>query len=197
MKLSSENILDLKLWLYFLHHPTAYSRLFADFTISQCAEWIRFFTDASKNLKLGCGGWNETEWFMRQWHAEFIIWENPSIAFLELFGVAAGVLLWIKKYQNSRVVINCDNQSVVNMINNSSSTCKNCLVLIRVITFECLIHNVKLYARFVPTDKNEIADALSRLKYSKFRKLTVDMNMSRVLCEVPESIWPIEKFWIK
>ena len=122
VKLSSENILDLKLWLYFLHHLTAYSRLLADFTISQCAEQIRFFTDASKNPKLGCGGWNETEWFMRQWHAEFIIRENPSIAFLELFGVAAGVLLWIKKYQNSQVVINCDNQSVVNMINNSSST---------------------------------------------------------------------------
>ena len=36
----------------------------------------------------------------------------------------------------------CDNQSMVAMINTTSLSCKNCMVLIRIIVLHCLIHNV-------------------------------------------------------
>ena len=48
------------------------------------------------------------------------------------------------------------------MIRNSSSSCKNCMVLIRLIVLECLTWNVRLFCKHVRTEDNYFADALSR-----------------------------------
>ena len=67
-------------------------------------------------------------------------------------------------------MIFCDNEAVINMVNNNSSTCKNCMVLIHFIVLQCLIHNVKLSAKYVDTKTNEIADSLSRFQQGCFER---------------------------
>ena len=131
-KLSQEVKYDLQLWLKFLDHPAAVCRPFADFRLDNATNFsdVRFFMDASKNSKLGCGGWCKNEWFQFRWPEQFLKDVDPSIAYLEMYGVAIGILLWIKHFANSRIFIHCDNQSVVHMINNTSSNCPNCMVLI-------------------------------------------------------------------
>ena len=100
------------------------------------------YSDASRNFKKGFGAFCDSQWTFGVWNELFMSRAEPSIEYLELFGVAVAVLLWIHKYQNKWVILFCDNESVVHMVNNSSSSCKNCMVLIRIITLHSLLNNV-------------------------------------------------------
>ena len=85
--------------------------------------------DASKNRKLGFGGHCGINWMQARW-GSFIQNCDPSIQFLELYALTAGVLAWIHQFRNKTVVIYTDNQCVRSMVNNTTSGCKNCMVLI-------------------------------------------------------------------
>ena len=119
---------------------------------------------------------------------------KPSIEYLELFGVLAGVLNWIKLFSNKRIVLFCDNESVVHMINQSSSSCKNCMVLIRWLTAESILRNVRIYAKHVRTKQNGKADPLSRLDFKRFWNLA-GSRMNSSPSSIPEEIWPFQKIW--
>ena len=121
INLSQDMRLDLTTWLSFLDHPSIYARRFVDFDISVNSEEVDFYTDASANPKLGCGGVSNESWYIMQWDEDFIESSKPSINYLELYAVTIGIFNWISKYKNQRIIIFCDNYSVVNMINNASS----------------------------------------------------------------------------
>ena len=197
IRITAEMRADLEMWLVFLNHPTAYCRSFMDFKEVQADE-VRFYSDASGNFELGFGGYCNVEWVFGRWDS-FTARVKPSIEYLELFALAVNVLLWIHKFRNRRIRVFCDNISVVYMINNSSSSCKNCMVLIRIITLECLIQNVRLFAKHVPMDQNGISDALSRMEFSRFSRLAAeaDIEFKDEPCNIPEKIWPISKIWIE
>ena len=150
-------------------NPTAYARPFMDLSHVYSAEEIDLFTDASANPNLGCGGHSRNEWFYYQWNETFLLDKQPSIEYLELFGVAIGVLLWAHKYKNKRVCLFCDNISVVYMLNKNTSKCKRCMVLIRLIVLHCMVHNVRVFAKHVTTSANDLADHLSRMRIQQFR----------------------------
>ena len=132
-------------------------------------EEVYFYTDATANPELGCGGISGNSWFILQWKESFILEHNPSINYLELYAVTVAILLWIHNYKNRNISIFCDNMSVVHMINSNTSSCKNCMVLIRIIVLKCLQENVKLHVRHVKGVLNTYSDLLSRLKYKQFR----------------------------
>ena len=56
------------------------------------------------------------------------------------------VINWLKLFRNRKIVLFCDNEAVVNMISNSSSKCKNCMVLIRFIVLESLSCYARVFA---------------------------------------------------
>ena len=161
---------DLKIWEKFLSHPTAYCRPFFHFDSNLTTKDINMYTDAAKSL--GCGGFCDSEWFMVEWEEKFMAKYQPSINYLELYGVTVAVVNWIHRFKNQKVSLFCDNMSVVHMINRSSSKCLNCMELLRIITFQGLIHNVQITAKHVPGVQNNFADLMSRLKYKEFRKLS-------------------------
>ena len=129
------------------------------------------YTDASGNANLGCGGYNNNNWFIMQWNEEFINEHRPSINYLELYAVTIAVINWIHRYPNKKIILFCDNMSVVHMINNNSSKCRNCMVLIRIIVLQGLMHNTKIMAKHVIGKTNIFSDSLSRLKYKDFRRI--------------------------
>ena len=167
LKITEEMRLDMEMWLKFLQNPAVYCRPFADFDVTLVAEDIKFFTDAS--MTVGFGGFCNRSWFGQTWCKEFIESFKPNISLLELYALAVGVKLWIHRFKNSRVVLYCDNLSVCHMVNQSSSKCKHCMKLIRLITLETMIHNVRIYVKHVRTECNEIADFLSRGKICEFK----------------------------
>ena len=116
IKISEEHRLDLIVWKQFLLSPDAYCRPFMDASIIQ-AEELDMYSDASGNYGLGFGAYCGTEWTYGQWNKEFCVKVEPSIEYLELFAVLVGVLNWIHLFSNKRIMLFCDNQSVVYMIN--------------------------------------------------------------------------------
>ena len=124
---------------------------------------------------------------------------GPSIEYLELFEVTVGVIKWIHRFANQQVALFCDNRSVVDMINGTASKCKNCMVLLRIVVLQGLIHNVKITAKHVSGNLNYFSDALSRLKIQKFHDLAIqyDKTFEDSPAEMPPQIWPMDKVWLK
>ena len=198
IRMTKETLEDLCMRRTFLLHPTAYYRNFMDFTKVWTAVEIDFYSDASKNPKLAFGAKCGEEWLYASWDKKFILDKDPSIAYLELFALTAEFLTWGQKFNNKRIIIFCDNQSVVAMLNNTSSNCKNCMRLIRLIVLHSLIHNIRVFGKFVPTKENIFADSLLRLKINYFKSL---VNSQKIAIrehpeEIPEAIWPMNKIWV-
>ena len=169
LPVTNEMKLDLEVWRTFLESPDVFSRKFIDLDKSLQANEICMYSDASANKELGCGGYNQTSWYILQWDEEYMTKYNPSINYLELYAVTVAIHLWIHRYKNKKIILFCDNMSVVHMINKSSSKCANCMVLIRLIILQELTHNVKINAKHVRGKSNTFSDMLSRLKYREFR----------------------------
>ena len=188
---------DLSMWELFLNKPEAYARDFFDYADLITSEDISFYTDASSTL--GCGGYCGQEWFIHEWETSTRKDKRISINYLELYALTVGVKLWINKFKNRRVLIYCDNMSVVHMVNNTTSKCPQCMVLLRIIVLECMIWNVKLSADHVRTADNKFADLLSRLKYKEFRCLARKQNIkfSRLNTELPSEMLPLSNLLVK
>ena len=133
-----------------------------------------------------------------QWDEIFINQEQPSIEYLELWALVAGVVSWIHRFHNQRVILFCDNMSVVEMINSTSSSCKNSMVLIRIFVLKTLTENVRVFARHVRSKQNFYSDVLSRLEIEKFWRLAEEngKTFEETNTEPPPEMWPINKIWI-
>ena len=89
----------------------------------------------------------------------------------------------------------CDNEAVVHMVNNATSKCKNCMVLLRLLVLECMLHNVRVMVKHVGTKDNGKTDALSRLDMVRFLKLGGD-GMDDLPTAIPDAVWPMGKIWL-
>ena len=195
IRINAEMRDDLNMWLTFLQHPTVFCRPFLDFSTILVADEIDMYSDASGRIGMGalCGA----SWMYQLWDQKFILKHKPSIEYLELFAVTAAVISWIHLFKNKRIILFCDNKSVVDMINVTSTSCKNCMVLIRLIVLKGLIENVRIFARHVDGAKNIFADSLSRNKIKHFHDICLrhEKLMEKEPISVPDCIWPIEKIW--
>ena len=195
IKLTPEMQMDLKMWQKFLENQAIYCRSFIDFEKIWNAEELEFYTDASKNSRLGFEGYYKKFWMIQKWDRNFIKSFDPSIQYLELYAMVAAILAWGELLQNKRIIVFCDNRSCCAMINSTSSKCKNCMILIRILVLKCLICNLGVYAKHVRSKDNEIADSLSRLQLERFTRLKKGKNFNEESTLVPEEIWPMKKIW--
>ena len=196
VRITNENHQDLMVWRCMLENQTVFNHPFLDLCNLHTSLDIDMYSDASSSKKHGgLGAYCGKRWTAAKWPVNFISDKKPSIEYLKLFALTTGVLLWIKNFKNTAICLYCDNESVKFMVNNTSAKCKNCMVLLRLIVLECMIHNVKLTVEYVATDDNGKADALSRGQYKRFRRLAPDMNEKPEV--IPESIWPPTKIWVE
>ena len=122
--------------------PDSVVRPFIDFeenTVS--AHEMEFYSDVTKGHNLGFGGYFKSHWVYHRWSDNFIKDYDPSIEFLELYAVTVNIYLWGHLLPNRRVIIFCDNESVVCNINKASAKGRKSMTLIRLITLICLKHN--------------------------------------------------------
>ena len=197
IRLKVENRLDLDLWEKILTHPDVFYRPFMDL-VSVVADEIDLYTDASRAFNKGFGAWCQDNWIYGTWDYNFMTRAEPSIEYLELYAVTVAVKLWLERFQNRKIYLFCDNESVVHMINHSSSKCKNCMVLIRIIVLHSMLHNARVFAKHVKTKDNGIADALSRQQLCRFRKLSKKHGKARNSNPdvIPGDLWPISTIWL-
>ena len=191
MNIDSEFKKDASVWQLFLENAgiTTLCRPFVDRDMFITSTEISFYTDALG--KIGYGGFFDGQWIFGVWNKRFLDVAKPSIGFLEIFALVAGVLTWGDLLVNTRVVIFCDNQSVLEMVNNTTSSCKNCMYLLRLLVLNNLRFNRRISVKYVKSADNILADSLSRLKFDIAPK-----NTRMQPDEIPEELWPIEKFWM-
>ena len=121
---------DCSIWTMFLQHAGAsvLCRPFIDLNAFKTSKEINFYMDASGSIGYGC--FFAGKWAFGEWDQTFLQVVKPSIEFLELFALCAGLLTWDRYISNTRVIIFCDNQAVVQMVNNTTSSCPNCMFLL-------------------------------------------------------------------
>ena len=195
LRITQEMRSDMEVWMTFLNHLSVFCRPFMDFD-EWTAEDINMYLDASGSLRTGgLGAFCENSWTYHVWNYSFLKKVKPSIEYLELYALTVGVLKWIHRFRNRKIYLFCDNTSVHDMVNDSSSHCKNCMILIRILTVHSMIHNVRVFVKYVESRKNELADALSRLDMVRFWDKAPE-TMDKEPEDLPKQIWPMEKIWV-
>ena len=175
VNLGFDFIQDCRVWKCFLTNPNLSSvinRPFVDIELYGDKVTLEMYTDATLNPSLGYGGFFNGRWFLQRWNHDFIVKCKPSIAFLELYGVAAAIFTWGRLPQlcNARVAIYCDNESVKYMINGHVSTCAQSRKILRLVALDNMRYNRRVFIKHVKTEVNTLADALSRFQMSRFWK---------------------------
>ena len=74
---------------------------------------IFFYSDASASKNLGYGCVYNHMWIRGDWGVNFIEEMNPSIEYLELFALWAGMLTWDSLITDCRITVFCNNTAVV------------------------------------------------------------------------------------
>ena len=195
VNLDAEFRQDCQMWITFLEsHRKGICCPFCDMEEKLNAEQLDFYSDAAKGAELGLGAVFGQQWLFAKWEASFIKQMDPSIEYLELLGICMGVFAWSERLRNRRIIMFCNNQAVVNMVNNTSSSCKNCMVLIRKLTLRSLNFNFRIFCHWVHGSENIRADFLSRQKIQEFLKLPGKKDQFPT--ELLEELWPVSKIWI-
>ena len=190
---------DCRMWLQFLSEDrmNAVCRPFTDFSKVLHAVDINFSSDVARSEFLGFGCVMGTQWCYEQWEPGFIAQYKPSIDFLELYALAVGVYAWGSTFANTCVLIRCDNQAVVGMINSTTSSCHFCMVLIRQITLKCLHFNCRIHAEYIKSKDNILLDLLSRMKIAKIKEVGKNMGLQMAVRPIvtPVELWPLRSYW--
>ena len=130
-------------------------------------------------------------WTYGLWSDELISRE-PSIEFLELFALVVALVILENELVNRCIVIFCNNQAVVAMVNNTPSSCLSCMNLIRILVLNGLKFNTRVSVRYVKSKQNPLADSLSRNRMDIFYH--TPLGTSRLPSVIPDQMFPVEKF---
>ena len=192
--LDAEFKMDCAVWSFFLNNQWAVCRPIIDLRKSIDAVRLNFYTDASRAENLGFGCRFGNLWTCSRWEKGYIEKFQPSIQYLELYALCVGILTWERLLNNVRLVVFCDNLSVCNMINNITSGCKHCMVLVRILTINNLVHSRRVFAEHVASKKNVLADSLSRFDWKRFWDHAPE-SMNAFPSPLPDKLWPASKVW--
>ena len=161
---------DCRMWLNFLnsHNDSTIVRPYLDINDSIIkGKDLDFMSDASASEILGYGSYYNENWLFGRWEQNFIRTYNPSIEFLELYTFMLGALTWwdsiVQEARTSpigKVYLFCDNDPVVKMINHTTSSCKYCMILIRLLTIKGINSNIRVRAKYISTSNNYLSDSL-------------------------------------
>lgn len=198
VRVDAEMKSDCKTWLQFLNMKEALCRPFLDFATVLHADQIDFCMDAALDgVQLGVGGRFNSQWFSgililqnREIHRERL-----TIQIGELYSIFLALSLWIPQLCNRRVVLFTDNESVMHMLNRSSSTCKTCMIMLRLITLWSMQHNVRIFAAHIPTEDNTEADYLSRGLLKRYFEITGGVDNQKRF-PLPEEYCPLPEQWL-
>ena len=196
VNLDSEFRGDCAMWEQFLLHESIVNRPFLDLNKTLIATQVGLYSDASANCSLGFGAiFKGKSWIFGQWEKGFIERENPSIEFLELFGLCMGIFTWSEQLANARYIVFCDNESVQYIVNDMVGKCRNTMTLLRLLTLDNMKHNRRIFVQHISGKSNNLSDALSRLKFNRFFR-EAPKNVNIYPEKLPECLWPLSKIWI-
>ena len=99
------------------------------------------------------------------------------------------IFLWGDRFQNKKVLLHCDNEAVVYILNVKSSKSERVMTILRHIVYWSLLHNCQFRTVHLPSTDNKIADYLSRGQLEKFKEET--QNVEETKTEITEDFYKI------
>ncbi|XP_020615930.1 uncharacterized protein LOC110053948 [Orbicella faveolata] len=174
---------DIKMWVDFLEHWNGVS-IFLDSRVSKPPD-LQLFTDASGSI--GYGGFLDGLWFQGHWLPEHTLNKKRgiSIEWQELFSINLACVLWGPTWLGKRILMWCDSQSVIAIINSKHSESLQVMDLVHSITLHTLINNFTISATHIPGLDNAIADSLSLFQLDRFLALAPTASLTP--CIIPSS----------
>ena len=180
IRLNNEARLDMAAWLVFLESFNGVSVLLNENWLS--SEKLELFTDASN---LGFAGVLKGKWFQGGWPSS---WEQKHIAIKELFPIVLALKMWSTHLRDRRLLILCDNEAVVYVINKQSSRDSSLMSLIRTLTVTLMQFNIVIRAKHVPGKLNVVADMLSRFQDGP--QILRQYGLDAVPSAIPQDLLP-------
>ena len=179
---------DLRMWLEFFQNFNGVS-VFLNRTwdTSQC---IELFTDSAGGIGLGFGAYLDAKWISGvwpdEWHATGV---TKIISLLEFFPIYVAISVWGNLLANKKIIFRSDNVGVVEILNSLSSKSDLIMQLVRPFVLMCLKHNILFRGEFIAGAVNDIADAISRLQWERFRNLAPGAEKDPY--EMPAQLWKV------
>lgn len=102
---------------------------------------------------------------------------------IELIPIVTAALLRGADWTRRRIIFYCDNAALVYILNKRRSADPTIMLFLRRLTLLALRFNFHIMAQHIPGSQNEIADALSRQQWSRFRLLAPWADVSP--CRLP------------
>ncbi len=184
VSVTSELKKDLRMWQTFLAEPEK-GAPFLD-VVEVPAQDIGFYSDAAESV--GWGVFYDSHWSQGKWEPEFLQAHKLAIAWLELYPLTVGVILWAHHFLGKRIVVNCDNTATVAIVNKQTSPCHMSMGLVRLLVHTQLRFQFTLKAQHVKGEDNNAADALSRFQESRFKDLCPWADSAPT--PPPQFLWP-------
>ena len=117
------------------------------------------------------------EWFRGDWEpCQFLRNKGISITYQELFPIVLAALLWGAHWSSKRILVLCDNEGTVAVINSRTSKCSVMVNLLHHLVLCSMPSNFLVRANHLPGKNNPIADALSHNHIQHFRRLAPNAN---------------------
>lgn len=129
---------------------------------------LELYTDASN---VAIGAYCQGSWFVEPFTGETALYALASINWRELYALVKAAATWAGRLANKRVLFYCDNISVVHIIQNGTSRVPEMMDLVRALFFICERNNIECACTHITTTDNNVADALSRLQFTRFWEL--------------------------
>ena len=183
VRISVEAAADLMIWVTFLEDlpPEKEFRMLR----TPCSGAPTLASDASTSVGYGLVYGNY--WFYGNWPNES--WKQCNIALLELYPIFMGVCLWKKELAQKSIIVLCDNQAVVAIINRLYSKDPLLRKVFKPLALTLMNYNIQLSAIHIEGHSNVGPDLLSRGKILEFRKQFTSMCSEPTL--VPAELLPI------
>ena len=198
VSLDAEFVANCLIWFTFLKQAQkrvlSICRPFVDLEQEISSTDVGFYSDASKSTVKGIGCVFKNRYIFAKYEPNYIRDFDPSIQYLELLALCMGIFTWSEELSNARVIIYCDNNAVKSMVNFTTSHCRNCMYLIRILVLSNLKYHRRIFVRHIASGKNVLADSLSRLNFRRFWDNAPE-NMNKEADQLPTELWPASKIW--
>ena len=89
-------------------------------------------------------------------------YENYSIVHLEMLNILVALRVWAKQWANKKVLLKCDNQAVVSVLNSGKTQDLTLAAMARNINMLLAVEDIELQVIHILGSDNKIADLLSR-----------------------------------
>ena len=93
---------------------------------------VELYTDAAGNPALGWGAYLPSQglWMFQQWDKHWFNEFKPSIDFLELYALLAGLVMWASHFIDKTIIFRSDNMPAMHALTNKSSHSSQMLKLL-------------------------------------------------------------------